>query len=412
MTPSEPIGPDDELVVTALGAVGSFGDDVDALWSSLLAAEPLARPSAMRPDGRLSTEITGFDLARFYKSSDGHRRPNTSQYAMAAAVQAIAQARLDMSHDVARDDVAIVYATGTGGVSLTQQMQTALIERGMGAIEPLLFQESVFNAPASWVGIEHGFRGPLVALPMGWAAGGHAVAMAADLIRFGNAPIALVLVSDELAPIAFDAYEALGMLAPDTDGEQRLRPFDVRSRGTVLGEGAGAIVIETAASARARGVTPLARLAGWSITSDPSGIGPKRTPTSSLGDAMAQALALSGRSTVPAVFSGAWGAPSAAAVEADAIRALDAASAAPVVTSIRGALGEARGATSLWNVIAAVRALQEGVVPPLTGCEQPDTSLGLDLATAARTPDRLDAVLCNSFWVHGVNAAVVLEALS
>src|SRR5207244_1634765 len=158
-------------------------------------------------------------------------------------------------------------------------------------------------------------------------------------------------------------------------GAQAVRPFDERGRGTVLGEGAGALVIETVASARARGVAPLARLAGWSITSDPSGIAPRRADTSTLKDAMAQALACAGRTHAPAVFSGAWGPRAAAAVEAAAIHASLDDGDAPAVTSIRGTLGEARGATSLWNVIAAVRALQEDVLPPIAGCARPDTAL-------------------------------------
>src|SRR5882724_12747755 len=198
------------LVITAVGAVGAFGDSAADLWRMLLNAQPLCRPSTTLPGHPLSTELTNFDLGRFRQIPNGNRRPRTSQYALAAAVQAIEQAGLDDKSNFSKDDVAIVYGTGTGPVSLTELALTAITTGGLGATEPLWFQESVVNAPASFIGIEYGFRGPLVALPMGWAAGGHAIAVAADLIAFGSTPIALVVVSDELAPLAFNAYDALG----------------------------------------------------------------------------------------------------------------------------------------------------------------------------------------------------------
>jgi len=399
----------DPLVITAIGAVGCFGDDVSSLWTSLLRAESLARPAAIGKDIGLSTEMQTFDLTRFHKSTDGHRRPKSSQYAMAAAVQVIKQARLGHDHDIDRDEVAIVYGTGTGGVSLTENMLTSLIERGMGAIEPLLFQESVFNAPASWVGIEHGFRGPLVALPMGWPTGGHAVATAADFVDFGTARIAIVLLADELSPIAFEAYRALGMLEPAAADGQGMRPFDMRSQGAILGDGAAAMVVERASSARARGVPALAKLSGWSVTSDPFGMGPKDGATSTLQHSMHAALAQAGRTNVPVVFSGAYGSQNAAAVEAAGIRSLPG-EACPIVTNIRGVVGEARGTTGLWNIIAAVQAIRHGQVPPIAGCGQPDYGLGLQLATSALAQAPIDAALCNAFWINGVNTSIVVEA--
>ncbi|MDR6412838.1 beta-ketoacyl synthase N-terminal-like domain-containing protein [Paraburkholderia terricola] len=400
---------DDPLVITAMGAVGCFGDDVSSLWTKLLRAETLARSIEDSDDIHLSTRMQDFDLTRFHKSADGHRRPKSSQYAMAAAVQVIEQAKLGRDHDVDRDEVAIVYGTGTGSVSLTEKMLTSLIEQGMGSIEPLLFQESVFNAPASWVGIEYGFRGPLVALPMGWPTGGHAVATAADFVDFGTARIAIVLLADELSPIAFKAFRALGLLEPAASDEQGMRPFDVRSRGAILGDGAAAIVVERASSARARGVPALAKLSGWSVTSDPFGMGPKGSVTSTLGQSMQAALAQAGRASVPVVFSGAYGSQDAAAAEAAGIRSLPGEE-RPIVTNIRGVVGEARGTTGLWNVIAAVQAMRHGQVPAIANCGEPDHGLGLQLATGASAPAPIDAALCNAFWLNGVNTSIVVEA--
>ncbi|MBQ0957956.1 hypothetical protein KAK06_03195 [Ideonella sp. 4Y11] len=392
-----------ELVITAASAVGPFGDDPQSLWSSLTAGQPLPLPPCVD-----AGTLPDFDLRRFHDSRDGHRRPRTSQYAMAAAARAIGQARLDSDPQVDRDEVAIVYGTGTGPVSLTQRMLAALVDKGLTGVEPLWFQESVFNAPASWVGIEFGFRGPLVALPMGWAAGGHALATAADMLQFGHAEIALVLLSDELAPVAEQAYRALGMTTPNDGGDDATRPLDRRANGTRLGEGAAAVVLETAESARRRGVTPLARLTGWSVTSDEFGVGAKDAGTPALDDAMTAALAMAGRQQVDAVYSGAYGTLDAARAEAHAMQRVFGPQ-QPPLTNIRGVVGEARGATALWNIVAALSSLDTGLLPPAVGCEQPDPDWGLRIAGQDEPPDAIDTVLCNAYWVNGVNTSIVLE---
>ncbi|MBC7983013.1 MAG: hypothetical protein H7Y02_04075, partial [Candidatus Obscuribacterales bacterium] len=385
------------------------GDSAADLWQALLNAQPLWRPSTTLPANALSTELTGFDLARFRQVPNGNRRPRTSQYALAAAAQAVGQAGLDSKNGVNKDDVAIVYGTGTGPISLTELALTAMTNSGLGAAEPLWFQESVFNAPASFIGIEYGFHGPLVALPMGWAAGGHAIAVAADLITFGSAPIALVVVSDELAPLAYNAYRALGLVSPNDGAAQSMRPFDVRRNGAVLGEGAAAIVIETHAHAMQRGARPLMRLTGWSITSDSFGVGSKGAGPTSLHHSMSAALKQARRDRIDVVYSGSYCVTDADQVEAAAIRTVFGANSSPPVTNIRGSLGEVRGTTGLLNLVAAAESLQTGIIPPTAGCEQIDPLCDIDVVTTQRS-GTIEAVLCNSFWVNGVNASVVLEA--
>lgn len=398
-----------ELVVTGIGTVGRFGDSASDLWDALLLAQPVWRRSERLQGCPLSAEIVDFDLNRFRRTAKGHRVPRISQYALAAAAQAISQARLD-SRSIDKDTVSLVYGTGNGPNEVVGRNLSAICSGGMGSIEPLSFQESVFNAPASLISIEYGFRGPLVALPMGWAAGGHAIATAADLINFDHAPVAVVVVSDDSTSLGYHALQALGLVSPNDDGNEAVRPFDIRHNGAVVGDGAAALVIESRAHAEIRGAVPLMRLTGWAMASDSFGVGHKSAGTSALRDAMASALRMAGRDHVDGIYSGSYCIADADEVEAEAIVAVFGRGTAPPVTNIRGVTGEIKGVSGMLNAIAASMSLRTGTLPATGGCEQIDPRCDVDVVTAARTLPMMESILCNAFWVNGVNASIVLES--
>lgn len=398
-----------ELVITGLGAVGAFGDSPEALWETLLRGLPVWRPSATLPGQPLSCELEDFDLGRFRRTAKGHRVPRTSQYALAAASQAIAQAGLG-EKGITKDEISIVYGTGTGPSNVIERNLSAIAGSGLGAVEPLSFQESVFNAPASLISIEYGFRGPLLALPMGWAAGGYALAVAADLLSFGSAQAVLVVASDESAPVGFTAYRALGLVSPNDGGQEAARPFDGGHNGAILGEGGAALVIETGEHAARRGASALMRLTGWAMGSDSFGVGPKGSGPSAMTAVLAEALARSGRDRVDALYSGSYCTADADRGEAQAVAAVFPEEGRPPVTNIRGTVGETKGVSGLLNVIAAAASLRTGVLPGTTGCEDIDPLCPVDVVKTPRPLGSLDSVLCNGFWVNGVNAALVLES--
>jgi 3-oxoacyl-(acyl-carrier-protein) synthase len=399
-----------DIVITGLGAVGGFGNSPSELWEALQARQPSWLRSQRLDGNPLSAEMSDFDLNNFRRTVKGHRVPRISQYALAAAAQAITHARLD-AKGVDKDAVSVVYGTGNGPNDVVGKNLLGIVTRGLGGVEPLSFQESVFNAPASLISIEYGFRGPLLALPMGWAAGGHAIAMAADLIRFGHTPVAVVVASDESTALGHRAIKALGMVTPNDGGEEAIRPFDVRHNGGIIGEGASALVIETLAHAQARAAIPLMRLTGWAMSADTFGTGAKGKGKPAIREAMASALQMADRSQVDLIYAGSYCTTDADQAEAEAMIALFGRAATPPITNIRGAIGEQKGVSALFNAVAACQSLQTGVMPATIGCEQIDPACAVDVVLAERAGLTLDAVLCNAFWVNGANAAFVLEAV-
>ena len=397
-----------EIVITGLGAVGGFGQSPSDLWQALQAKQATWLRSERLDGSPLSAEIADFDLNHFRRTAKGHRVPRISQYALAAAAQAIKHARLD-SKEVDKDMVSVVYGTGNGPNDVVGKNLRGIVTTGLGGVEPLSFQESVFNAPASLISIEYGFRGPLLALPMGWAAGGHAIAMAADLICFRHTPVAVVVASDESTALGHRAIKALGFVSPNDGGDEAVRPFDVRHNGAIVGEGAAALVLETLEHALARGAIPLMRLTGWAMTADSFGTGAKGRGMPAIQDAMQSALHMAGRSHVDLIYSGSYCTVDADQAEAEAIVALFGSGTTPPTTNIRGAIGETKGVAALFNAVAACSSLQTGVIPATKGCEQIDPACDLDVVLSARAGVAVDAVLCNAFWVNGVNASFVLE---
>lgn len=395
-----------DLVMTGLGALGSFGGSASLLWEALLAARPLIKPCDRLADQALAATVDGFCLDDYKRTAKGQRAPLISQYALAAAAQAIAQARLT-DRLVDKDGVAIVYGTGNGPNEVVDRNLGAITRHGLDAVEPLTFQESVFNAPASFISIEYVLRGPLLALPMGWAAGGYALAAAADLIQFGHAPAAVVVVSDELSDIGHAAMKALRLISPVTDIHHAIRPFDPAHTGVICGEGAAAVILETREHAARRDARPLLELAAWSTTSDRFGVGPK-SDGRGLAQAMRQATAQAGE--VPdVIYAGSYCTADADRAEASAITEVFGRQGAPKVTNLRGAIGEAKAPSGLFNILAAHATLTTGTIPPSTGCRQVAPDCTIDVCTEAQTLPRLNSVMCNAFWVNGTNSAIVVR---
>ncbi len=394
-----------DLVITGIGAVGPFGHSADALWDALIAPETSLAMDNIGVEGLSPGQVNDFDIMNHIKNRRIKRAPLISQYAMAAAAEAIGQAKL-ADKTVDKNAVSLVYGTGNGPSDIIERNLSLLVDVGINGIEPLGFQESVFNAPASLISIEYGFRGPLLALPMGSAAGGYALCSAADLVLTGQAPSAIAVASDLSGGLGSDAKVKLRFISPNDGKEACVRPFDRRANGSLSSEGSAAVVIETEEAAAARGATVLARLTGWAVTNDAQGVVPKRGYEKGIAQAMR--LADPDGQGADTVIAGSYCTQDAEIAEAKAIRDYASEGSTPTVTNVRGAVGDCQGVTGLWNVIAAIKSLETGTVPHVIGCEEPKEGLGFKLPSEGDAAPT--AVMCNNFWVSGLNTAARLVA--
>jgi nodulation protein E len=262
------------------------------------------------------------------------------------------------------------------------------------------------NASASQISIAYGLRGPTYAVASACASANHAIIQAAQMIRFGMVDAAITGGTEAcLSYGALRAWEAMRVLADDT-----CRPFSANRRGLVLGEGAAIFVLESLEHAQARGASILAELAGTGMSADASDIVMPNPEGAAM--AMRQAMDEAGLAPQDVDYVNAHGTGTQAndATETRAIRlAFGAHADRLAVSSTKSMHGHALGASGALELVAAIGALRDGVVPPTANLDQPDPACDLDYVpnTAREMPVR--AVLSNSFAFGGLNAVLALR---
>jgi len=405
------IASDRRVVITGMGAVGPHGLGAEALWRRLREGRGMIAP-LRHPDGeRLRTKIAAqvpaeTDLAAGIDERTLPLLDRVSMMALGAAREAIGQSGLDFTNDGLGLRTAVIIGSGVGGDSTHDEQSRRLYAENATRTHPFTIVRLMLNAPASQISIAWGLRGPTFAVASACASTNHAVIQAAQMIRSGMADVAITGGTEAcISYSALRAWEAMRVLADDT-----CRPFSANRRGLVLGEGAGVFVLESMERAQARGAIILAELAGGGMSADASDI--VMPSAEGATTAMRQALAEAGLDPQDVDYVNAHGTGTAAndATETRAIRlAFGEHADRLAVSSTKSMHGHALGASGALELVAAIGALRDGVVPPTMNLDQPDPQCDLDYVpgTAREMPVR--AVLSNSFAFGGLNAVLALR---
>jgi 3-oxoacyl-[acyl-carrier-protein] synthase II len=356
----------------------------------------------------------GFEATDHLTRKEVRRADRFSQLALVACGEAIDGAGWDEASPYAGEDVACVIGTGIGGMATIEEQHTVLEERGAEAVSPLGVPLMMANAAAGGVAMKHGLRGQCYGVVSACAAGAHAIGAGMRMVQYGDADAAVVAGTESaITPLATAAFAGMGATSPTGIS----RPFDRRRDGFIMGEGAGALVLEREEAARQRGATILGYLAGYGATADahhitapePSGEGAARAISRALRDADIEPGDLAyvnahGTST-----------PLNDRAETSALkRALgDAAHRVPI-SSTKSAIGHLLGAAGAVEAVATVLALGRAVAPPTLNLTEPDPELDLDYvpleARPLRRNGRPPAAISTSFGFGGHNAVICMEA--
>lgn len=385
-------------VISGLGAVCSLGPNVDAFWRGLMARECGIR-SLSRLDGcahRISRggEAQGFDLLP--------GEDEATQFVCAAAEEAARAAGLDGG---SLADAAVALGTNFGALASAMRFLDAPSGQRAGA----LFREAMLDGPVRRAVERLGAGGPIAAVSLSCASGNAAFALALDMIRTGAAERVLAGGYDAITDLSWSGLAAMRTMTSDT-----LRPFDKRRDGTVFSEGAGVAVIETLASAQARGAAPLVELLGAATDNnayhmahpDPGAEGMARVMAAALRDAGVEP------GEIGYVSAHGTGTKYNDKLETLALKkALGARAREIPVVSIKSCVGHGMGAASALEVVAAVCAMARGRVPATINLEEPDPECDLDYCPDGPRDVDIRAALCNSAGIGGPNAAVVLRKL-
>ncbi|WP_025617135.1 beta-ketoacyl-ACP synthase II [Salinispora cortesiana] len=400
-----------DVVVTGLGATTPLGGDVASTWDAMLNGQ--SGVSALTPDWaeqlpvRIAAQLA-VDPAELLDRVKLRRLDRSEAIAIIAANQAWADAGLaDSGLDPERLGVSV--GSGIGG-ALTLLAQDDILEAsGPRRVSPHTIPMLMPNGPAAWVGLELGARAGVHCVASACATGAEAITLGLDMIRAGRADVVVAggteAVIHQLPIAGFSSMRA--MSTRNDEPEKASRPWDKARDGFVLGEGAGAIVLERADHAAARGARVYARLAGAGITSDgydivqphPEGAGAVRAIAKAIADADID------RGDITHVNAHATSTPVGDLAEIKALR--QALGDHPVLTATKSMSGHLLGAAGALESIATILAIRDGVVPPTINLDDPDDGLDLDVAANKARHLEIPAALNNSFGFGGHNVALV-----
>ncbi len=404
-----------EVWITGLGAISALGLGGEALADALLdgrsgiTAQPGSEEHALRPYAAAAVTAP---LAVGMPPAQRNLYDRHSLMALEAAAEAWAQAGLPATA-ADPDRAAVAWGTGLGGsISMEASYQQMFVTRPP-RVHPYTVVRVMANSAASHLAMRHQLRAAQLAVSNACASSAQAIGEALWMMRNGRADVALVGGSEAMLHIGSAmGWQAMGVMAPlDADHPgQSCRPFDDARKGLVLGEGAAALVLETAAHARARGATPLARLAGYGHSVDAVHL--SRPDAAGQVRAMQAALRDAGLTPADIGYVNAHGTATEVgdAVEAESLAAVFGARAVPV-SATKALHGHLIGAGGALELVATVQALRRQALPPSAHVRTSQLSSQVDLITGGARPVALQAAMSNSFAFGGSNVALVVAAV-
>ncbi|HJN28947.1 MAG TPA: beta-ketoacyl-ACP synthase II [Candidatus Latescibacteria bacterium] len=403
------------VVVTGMGALAPNGNDLSSFWDAILNGRSgigqITRFDASDFRVQIAGELKDFDPEPALDRKEARRNDPFVHYGVHVAQQAFDDSGLQISDEDA-ERFGVIFGSGIGGIGTLEDQNAVLREKGPGKVSPFLVPMMICDMSAGMISIKLGAKGPNYTTVSACASAAHAIGEAARKIQYGDADV-MVTGGTEAAvtPVSVGGFAAARALALRNDEpELASRPFDSDRNGFVLGEGAGALVLEEYEHARARGAQIYAEFRGLGFTADayhitdmaPEGEGGQRAMRLALKDAELDPTdvdyinahgtsTLVGDTQETAAIKG---------VFADHARSL-------AVSSTKSMTGHLLGAAGAIETIACIMAVKHGVLPPTINLDNPDPACDLDYVPKTAREGNVDVALNNSFGFGGHNAALI-----
>jgi 3-oxoacyl-[acyl-carrier-protein] synthase II len=405
------------IVITGIGALTPVGSTVDETWQSLLAGRSGLGPITLFDPERIgcivAAEVKGFDAEAQFGRREARKMDRVSALSLHAAREAYANAG---SPVVEPSRAGVVFGTAVGGMQMVIDQAAILAERP-DRLSPHFLPNFLVDTPTSYIATDLQFRGPNFAVVSACATGAHAIGVAGEMLRRGEADVILAGGAEagviEVLLAGFTVMKALGTPRPGEDLTTASRPFDVTRDGFVLGEGAVVLVLERLDDALARGARPIAELLGYGASNDAFHIAAPHPEGVGVIEMMRAALDRTGVRPDEVGYVNAHGTstPLNDPAETAAIRAVFGAHADRLpVSSTKSMTGHLLGAAGALETAVCALALRDGVVPPTINLREADPACDLDyVAEGARKLPGLEVALSNSMGLGGHNGCTVLR---
>jgi 3-oxoacyl-[acyl-carrier-protein] synthase II len=419
MNAHRPVRDAERVVITGVGAITPVGNDASTTWNALIAGKcgiaPITEFDAGNLPVRIAACVRGFDAARYMEPREARRLSPFIHYAIAAAGQAVAASGLVFAEeDPLRTGVTLGSALGGTGMIEEQRLILSAPDKGYRHVNPTMLPAVLITSAACQVAIRYGIKGPVSVPVAACATGVAAIGEAARSLAMGEIDLAIAGGTDSaMTSLSIAAFARLGALSTRNDDPARAcMPFDAGRSGTVVGEGAAVVVMETLTHAVRRGAPILAEVLGYGFTCDALHLVAPDSEGDGAARAMVQALRFGGvpPGEIDWICAHGTGTPLNDAAETRAIkRALGEAAYRTPVSSLKGSLGHMLGAAGAVSAVTAVQAMQFGLIPPTVNYETPDPQCDLDYVPRDPRPALVNTVMVNAFGFGGQNACLLLR---
>ena len=408
------------VVVTGIGALTPIGNNLEEYWNGLIngvsGAGPITHFDAAKFKTRFACEVKNFEVTDFINRKDARKMDKFTQYAMVAAEEAITDSNVDLEK-IDKDRVGVIWGAGIGGLETFQNEVLNLAANDLTPrFNPFFIPKMIADIAPGYISIKYGFRGPNFTTVSACASSANAIIDAFNYIRLGKADMFVTGGSEAAVTMAgiggFNAMHALS--TRNDDPKTASRPFDQNRDGFVLGEGAGALILEEYEHAIARGAKIYAEVGGGGMSADahhitaphPDGLGAKNVMLNCLDDAGLKpedvdAINVHGTST-----------PLGDIAETKAIKHVFGDHAYTLnINSTKSMTGHLLGAAGVIEAIASIMSIVKGIVPPTINHSTQDETIDNKLNLTLNKPQKRDVkiAMSNTFGFGGHNACVLFK---
>ena len=404
-------------MVTGLGLVAPNGNSVAASWNNTVngvsGIGPIVSFDASGFSARIAGEIKDFDLGKYLAPKEARKMDPFIHYGIAAAVQAIEDAGLEVTEANAKR-IGTIIGSGIGGLPGIEKGYQSFLDGGPRRISPFFVPSNIINMVAGNLSIRYGIKGPNYAIVSACSTGAHCIGLAARTIERGEQDV-IIAGGAEFAtcPTGIGGFASAKALSTRNDDPTAAsRPWDAERDGFVLSDGAGIVVLESLEHAQARGARIYAELAGFGINSDAYHITAPSPNGEGAADCMALALADAGLNPEDVDYINAHGTstPAGDKAETDAVKRLFRDHAYKLaMSSTKSMVGHMLGAAGGAEAVFSILAIRDQVAPPTINLDNPDPECDLDYVPHVARPMKIGVALSNSFGFGGTNGTLVFR---
>jgi 3-oxoacyl-[acyl-carrier-protein] synthase II len=408
------------VVVTGLGIISPVGNQVELAWKHVLAGKSGIQLIRDFDTSELSTKFAGiindFDPTHYISAKEARKNDTYVQYGIASAMQAVRNSGLDSYELLDKERAGVCIGSGIGGIKTIEANHLQLIQSGPRRVSPFFIPGSIANIAAGHVSIEYGFRGPNFAIATACTTSTHSVGLAARSILYGDADV-MVAGGAECActPLGMAGFAAARALSTRNNApEKASRPWDRDRDGFVMGDGAGALILEEYEHAKKRGAHIYAELIGFGMSGDAFHI--TRPPVGGIGAVISMKNAMKDAGVQPNdiqyINAHATSTPAGDEEEVAAFKSTMGDVVKKIaISSTKSMTGHLLGAAGVVEAIFSILAIRDNIAPPTINLENPDEGFELDFVPNVAREMKIDVAMSNSFGFGGTNGTLIFKRI-